>query len=106
MTSIKATCPRCGEVDLTPDDIVLSVSTNGDGSTYSFDCAGCNNRISKPADYRIVQLLISGGVKANMVRPERHAPSDDPPFTYDDLLDFHMLLENEDVLDRFLRSLR
>jgi hypothetical protein len=104
MTSIKATCPRCGEVDLTPDDIVLSVSTSGDGSTYSFECAGCNNRISKPADSRIVQLLISGGVKANMVKPERHVPAD-PPFTYDDLLDFHMMLENEDILDRFLRSL-
>ena len=84
---------------------MLSVSTSGDGSTYSFDCAGCSSRISKPADSRIVQLLISGGVKANMVRPARPAPSD-PPFTYDDLLDFHILLENDDVVDRFLRSLR
>ena len=105
MTSIKATCPRCGEVDLTPDDIVLSVSTTGDGSTYSFDCHGCNNRISKPADSRIVQLLISGGVKANMVKHERHAPAD-PPFTYDDLLDFHMMLEDDDAVGKFLRSLR
>lgn len=105
MTSIKATCPRCGEVDLTPDDIVLSVSTSGDGSTYSFNCAGCNNRISKPADSRIVQLLISGGVKASMVKPDRHVRAD-PPFTYDDLLDFHLMLEDDNVVDRFLRSLR
>lgn len=104
MTSIKATCPRCGEVDLTPDDIVLSVSSSGSSGSYSFECLQCNSRVSKPADARTVQLLISGGVVPN-VTDTRQPEISDPPFTYDDLLDFHLLLQQEDVLDNFLRSL-
>lgn len=102
MTNIRATCPRCGEVDLTAGDIDLKISNTEEGSLYCFDCPHCVERISKPADDRIIQLLISGGVRATLIEEDPHL--NDPPFTYDDLLDFHLELESEDALYRFFTS--
>lgn len=100
MTTIKATCPTCGEVDLTADDIELRLSNAEDASRYGFECPVCVDFIWKPADERIVELLISGGVRANVI--EERFRSDLPPLTYDDLLDFHFALQNDSVLEEFL----
>jgi len=62
MVIIKTTCPSCGEVDLTADKVELRVAIGGEGSSYAFDCPRCTDRVRKPADARVVQLLISGGV--------------------------------------------
>ena len=104
MTTIKATCPTCGEVGLTPADIELRVDeTDATSSFYAFDCPSCLGNVRKPADERVVRLLVSGGVE---VQPLRSGPAprklserfDGPRLTHDDLLDFHMLLENDDIL--------
>ncbi len=101
MTTIKATCPTCGEVDLTAEDIELRISATEDGSEYGFECPMCVSLVWKPADARIIQLLISGGVKASVL-DEELARSDAPSFTYDDLLDFHFALESDSILEQFL----
>ena len=101
MTNIRATCPTCGEVELTADDIELRISGDEDDSTYGFDCPTCICRIMKPADSRIIQLLLSGGVKATIVEDQLHIPSA-PAFTYDDLLDFHIELESSETLHALL----
>ena len=45
MTTIKATCPTCGEVGLTPRDIDLRVDETGEEeSFYAFTCPTCLNR--------------------------------------------------------------
>src|ERR671918_144200 len=36
MTTIKATCPDCGEIDLTPDDILLRIGSAQSANTYAF----------------------------------------------------------------------
>jgi predicted RNA-binding Zn-ribbon protein involved in translation (DUF1610 family) len=98
MTTIRATCPSCGEVGLTPDDIDLRVDEGGEESFYAFDCPACYSNVRKPADERIVQLLLSGGVEKRGAEPAPKAPEprfDYPAITYDDLLDFHALLETE-----------
>jgi hypothetical protein len=99
MVTIKATCPACGEVSLGPADIELYVDRGDpDGSAYSFDCPHCRSRVRKPADGRVVRLLVSGGVQARQEerpRPlERVAGSvrTAPALTRDDLLAFHELL--------------
>lgn len=105
MTTIRATCPTCGEVELTPDDIELRVCTHAPASYYQFECPLCGTEIQKPADDRVVQLLISGGVSATVwelpeeVREERGGPA----FTFDDILDFHLLLEAPDWFESLLR---
>lgn len=105
MTTIKATCPRCGEVELTPDDLELRVCTHAPASYYSFQCPMCSERVQKPADDRVVQLLISGGVKASVweLPEELTEIKDGPALTPDDLLDFHLLLEQPDWFERLYR---
>ena len=96
MTTIRATCPTCGEVGLTPDEIDLRVDPGGGNPAfYAFHCPTCLVVVRKPADDRIVRLLASGGVEIRqLISPSsRHSG---PPFTHDDLLDFHGLLATDD----------
>lgn len=101
MTTIKATCPVCGEVSLTPDDLELWVFPDGsEEDFYAFECPGCDDRVEKPADARIVRLLRTGGVEPR--EPDAHPempPTGLPPITRDELLDFHELLQRDDWLD-------
>lgn len=98
MTTIKASCPACGEVDLTADDILLRIGTNNDGNTYGFSCPDCGDYIQKPADERVVRLLLSGGVMPTVM----HVPAEalelrtGPPINHDDILTFHETLERDD----------
>jgi ribosomal protein S27AE len=104
MTTIKATCPGCGEVDLTAEDILLRIGATQAVNTYGFNCPRCGQFVEKAADDRIVRLLLSGGVVPVPV----HVPAEaleihgGPPFTLDDLLDFHEALERGDLLDDLL----
>lgn len=94
MTTIKATCPRCGEVELTPAEIRLAVCTNAPLSSYGFTCLGCRDEVDKPADEHIVALLTSGGVLARSWSVPAEALETRPGarLTYDDLLDFALRL--------------
>lgn len=122
MTRIRTTCPRCGEVELRPDELELHIvgwdhDDVRDGSTYLFDCPSCADEIVKPADARIAQLLTTGGVPvvcsalddgpsdlapaiADTRPPHPEGIVDGPPLTPDDLLDLHELLQTDDWFDR------
>jgi predicted RNA-binding Zn-ribbon protein involved in translation (DUF1610 family) len=106
MTTIKATCPSCGEVELTGDDIELMVCPSAPLSYYAFQCPSCADRVRKPADDHIVSLLISGGVDAltweiPAEAMEVHAGAQ---LSYDDLLDFALWLGMSDDLARLADS--
>ena len=121
MVIIKTTCPTCGEVDLTADKIALRIAVNGKGSAYTFECPSCREHVRKPADSRVVQLLISGGVAPEVVsegrgaagieespaggdqHPARATRNVAPAITYDDILEFHRELE-DGVLEAFLHN--
>jgi hypothetical protein len=103
MTTIRATCPTCGEVGLTPDEIELRVDEHdGGASYYAFACPSCFGSVRKPADERVVRLLISGGVEVLEMVPDGPPAVrlserfDGPRITHDDLLDFHALLDSDD----------
>ncbi len=108
MTTIRATCPTCGEVGLTPDEVELHVDPTGHRqASYCFDCPSCLELISKPADERIVRLLASGGVPVREWREaEGPAGIGGPSLTYDDLLDFHDLLDSDGWFDDLVELLR
>ena len=114
VTRIRANCPSCGEVDLRPNDVVLSVVRAYDGlvsdaSSYRFNCPDCTEVVTKPADERIAQLLTTGGVpveEAGETATGASAPVDDRPahpespaegrvLIADDLLDLHLKLEED-----------
>lgn len=95
-TRIRATCPACGEVELLAPDVTLKRCGLTGHSAYAFVCPSCWQLVTKPADERVAQLLISGGVRTERedLPAEALEPRDGPPLTYDDLLDLHLLLES------------
>jgi hypothetical protein len=118
MTTIRTTCPRCGEVDMGPDAISLSVRSNGREGSYRFTCPSCEDAVEKRADRKIVALLVSAGVD---IDPSGETPEaaphpelfDDegigsmdlgPPISADDLIEFHYLLEDDAYIREFLAS--
>ena len=112
MTIFKATCPTCGEIDLKPEEFRLRMPVGLGENVYIFTCPECTATISKPADSRVVQLLISAGVRpeffdASVVTPRvERDHSSMPRFTYDDLLDFHLQLECDYVVESMLKTAR
>lgn len=98
MTTIKATCPVCGDVDLTPNDVRLTVAESAGWATYTFRCTECHDDIEKPADEEVVALLSSAGVVIDRVPAEALEGHAGPTFTYDDVLDFALWLENNDLV--------
>lgn len=61
MTTIRSRCPRCGEVDMSPDQILLHPLRDGH-SVYQFTCPACLDPVEKPADRKVAALLVSAGV--------------------------------------------
>ncbi len=106
MTTIKATCPSCGEVSLTADDILLRIGNVASNNNYGFDCPDCGDFVEKPADERIVRLLLSGGVMPvmNNVPAEALESRQGPAINYDDLLAFHELLKGDDWFEELFRT--
>ena len=100
MTLIKASCPTCGEVELTPADVALMVCSHAPLSYYAFHCNGCQHEVRKPADDHVVSLLVSGGVPATVweVPAEALETRQGPALSYDDLLDFCLNLGVSDHL--------
>ncbi|MGZ4589648.1 MAG: hypothetical protein ACXV2I_02515 [Actinomycetes bacterium] len=100
MTTIKTSCPVCGDVELKPAQMRLVVCARSEWSYYAFSCTTCRDEIKKPADEEIVALLVSGGVVAeHWVTPaealEEHSGG---VITYDDVLDFALHLDRVDLL--------
>lgn len=98
MTTIKASCPVCGDVDLTPAQVRLVVCSRLEWSYYAFACTGCQDDIRKPADEEIISLLITGGVVAEAweIPDEALEVHAGPAISYDDVLDFVLALEGLD----------
>ncbi|MEU5363637.1 hypothetical protein ABZ354_09110 [Streptomyces sp. NPDC005925] len=75
MTSVtpvvfRAGCPDCrGRFELTAGDLRLAIGASSRTTFYSFTCPDCGAAVRKPAGERIVELLISGGVRALRLHP-------------------------------------
>ena len=96
---VKATCPRCGDVELEPSDLELRVCSVVEASSYNFTCPRCEEIVVKPAaDGRVVTLLQSVGVPTILweLPKELSEAHDGPPLTIDDLIDLRLLLDCPD----------
>jgi len=94
MTIIKATCPSCGDVELSRDQVRLVVHPLADRSFYGFTCTRCGDVVRKPAGDEVVRLLTMGGVVAErvVVPAEALEPRSGPPLSADDVIDFAVWL--------------
>ena len=103
---IRASCPTCGDVELTTRDVrVLLCSTNYQ-SSYAFQCPSCRVAVAKPAEPRVVDVLLASGISLSVW----HMPAEldevhtGAPISYDDLLEFHFRLRGDVDVDTLLAS--
>ncbi|MHB1615001.1 MAG: hypothetical protein ACYCXA_12515 [Actinomycetes bacterium] len=104
MTTIKASCPDCGDVELTPRQLRLVVCNHAPWSFYSFACPACRVEVRKSADREIITLLVGGAVVAEpwYVPAEALEEHRGSALTVDDILDFALDLGRTDQLAREL----
>jgi rRNA maturation protein Nop10 len=108
VTTIRASCPSCGDVELTIADVTVRVCAADNHGSYTFRCPQCRGAVVKDAEPRIVDLLVSSGVKLDVwqLPAELYEPKSGPVIGHDDLLDFHALLQSDDWYDRLLEVTR
>jgi len=75
MTTIKTTCERCGDVELEPSDLALELDPTQESGVYLFTCPNCIAVQRRPANPRVVNVLLATGVSYEVVAP---SPIDDP----------------------------
>ena len=107
MATIRASCPTCGDVELTTADVRVRVCLNDSHGDYRFRCPICHFTVVKGAEARTIDLLVASGVAmdtwtlpAELAEQHRGAP-----ISHDDLLDFHVLLSDEVLLEEAMQGL-
>lgn len=103
MATIRASCPDCGDVELTTSDMTVRVCSDDQRGAYIFRCPSCAMAVTKAAEPRIVDLLVSSGVELQVWKVPSELRETKPvgnPFTHDDLLVFHEMLQDETWLQR------
>ncbi len=103
-TVIKASCHECGDVELAVRDLSVRVCTEAEHGSYVFRCPTCQMSVVKPAEQRIVDLLVASGVQLVTWRlpAELFELHEGAPITHDDLIDFHHLLGSDDWFSQVL----
>lgn len=105
-TVIKASCEDCGDVELGISDVRVRVCTADSHGSYVFRCPSCRMSVVKPAEPRIVDLLVASGVRLEHweLPAELFEAHTGAAIDHDDLIDFHRLLQAEgwfsDLLSR------
>ena len=67
MTTIRTTCRRCGDVELTTADLGLELAEGDSTGNYRFACPTCGIVQRKPANHRVVSILLATGVDYEIV---------------------------------------
>lgn len=95
---MRATCPTCGDVELTAADVQVQLCVTTAQSTYSFLCPSCAFIVNKEANDSVVESLTSAGSRlvAWTMPAELDEPKMGPRINHDDLLEFHLALEGDD----------
>jgi hypothetical protein len=104
VATVRASCPTCGDVELTTREVQVQMCSATDDGTYSFLCPSCRLIVNKPAEQRVVELLVSAGVRVVSwdLPAELSEPKSGPAITYDDLLAFHFELDSDDWLEQVI----
>ncbi len=68
MTTIKTTCKECGDVELAPTDLVLELDPTESEGNYRFACPECGDTQRRPANSRVVSVLLATGVTYEVKR--------------------------------------
>lgn len=97
MTTIRTTCSRCGDVELTTGDVGLELLEDRGEGHYRFDCPTCGRTQRRPASHRVVSILLATGVAYEIIATQT-------PITEAEIERFVARLEREDWLNELLAS--
>ena len=109
MTTVPAQCPACGDEQLHIKDLTVRVCSDEEvPSAYRFQCPGCERTVHREASPRIVDLLVSAGAPHERWSwpAELAEHRSGPPLTPDDLLDLHVLLEDDTWFQQLVALVR
>jgi len=106
VATIRASCPACGDVELTSRDVTVRVCSADNQGSYAFRCPTCDLAVSKLADPKIVDLLVSSGVELDIwdLPAELGEPHGGAAISYDDLLEFHYAIQQPGWFERLVSS--
>jgi predicted RNA-binding Zn-ribbon protein involved in translation (DUF1610 family) len=101
-TIVKATCHDCGDVELPLAGLLLRVCMDDGSGAYSFSCPNCGHRVSKDAEPVVIAVLLASDVafEAWCLPAELAERPGGPRITHDDVLEFHMELQDADWFAR------
>ncbi len=107
MATIRASCPDCGDVELTTEDVVVRVCLDDDRGEYRFTCPVCAMVVVKPAEHRTIDLLVASGVQMDTwtLPAELFESRSGSRIDHDDILDFHRLLDDEAAVAEALNTI-
>lgn len=97
MIRVRARCSRCEEVELALKDFLLARIEGEKETYYSFICPLCGEVQAYPADQRFIDFMAMNNERTVVLKPplECREAEGAPPLSWDDLLDFHLLLGEE-----------
>jgi len=93
MTQIRTTCAACGEVELIPAELTLELTALNGTGTYLFSCPTCGDPQRRPANHRVVSILLATGVAYEVV-------DDGGPITESEIRRFMHSLDSGEWVDR------
>ena len=107
MARIRASCPTCGDVELTVPQVEVRICSSTEEGEYVFDCPSCGTTVSKQAESRTLDLLAASGVHVVTwsMPVERVINPSAKPINHDDVIDFHDLLADDDAVSEAIGML-
>jgi hypothetical protein len=105
----RARCFACGPVHVVDGDAKVLVCADDLRTAIAFRCPGCGGQVIQLISTWVADRLANAGVAVVVwqLPAELFEPHPDgPPFTHDDLLDFHQAISQRDWLARSLDELR
>jgi hypothetical protein len=96
MTTIRTMCPVCGEVELLPGELSLELTALSGTGSYCFECPSCGDPQRRPANHRVVSILLATGVGYEVV-------DDADRITETEIARFRSALDSGDWIDQLLR---
>jgi len=93
MTMIRTTCALCGEVELIPGELRLELTTLSGTGSYLFACPSCGDEQRRPANHRVVSILLATGVAYEVV-------ADPNPITEAEIARFTAALDSGEWVDQ------
>jgi len=67
MTTIRTTCALCGDVELVPTELALELTAMSGTGSYVFACPECGDTQRRPANHRVVSILLATGVAYEVI---------------------------------------